>query len=73
VDVDLNDLKNKNKTSCKKLQQLNELLLLNTEKEQTFALDKKVISDKLKENEKQLAEIWKEQKVCPLCKQEINK
>ena len=72
VKFDSKELVN-NAERLQRLKQLNEQLLLNIKKCQTIALDKKVISDKLKENEKQLAEIWKEQKVCPLCKQEINK
>jgi len=70
VDVDLKDLKSKDE-SLQKLIRLNDLIALNIEKGQTLALDEKVIVDKLKENESQLAEIWKDCPQCPLCKQEM--
>ena len=56
--------------TLQKLNQLNEQLDLNTEKDQTIAIDKKMIKDKLKDLEQELKKIWDEQRVCPLCGKE---
>jgi len=54
-----------------KLKKLNNLLLLNTEVLQTIAINKKCFKEELKKKEKELEDIWKEQKICPLCGKEL--
>jgi len=71
VDVDFDKLKKDNEL-IQKLKRLNEQLVRNIEKEQDIVIEKKEINEKLKIGEEELEKIWKKQRCCPLCKQEID-